>query len=121
MITKKIQKLQTKIDSIKEKLNKLGPIRPGSITKQYNICGNMNCRCKDNKNPKKHGPYFKLSYKWRGKNQTVFIKDHDVSDIKIQIQNYKILRNLTNSWIDLSLEIIELQKSKEKNEQSIKR
>ena len=121
MVTKKIKKLQTKIDSIKEKIKELGQIRPGSLSKQYNICGNMNCRCKDGKNPKKHGPYFKLSYKWRGKNKTVFIKDKDEAKIKNQIQNYKTLRNLINTWIDLSLEIIELQKREEKNGISIKR
>ena len=87
----------------------LGDIRPGSLSMQYNVCGNANCRCKHPVNPIKHGPYNKLSYTWRGKNKTVFIKKNQLSDVKKQIKNYKVFRELTSRWVDLSLEIVQLK------------
>jgi hypothetical protein len=39
------------VQRIKENLNRLGPFLPGSISKQYNVCGNPACKCKDPKSP----------------------------------------------------------------------
>lgn len=37
----------------KEAINALGPMLPGSISTQWNVCGKSGCRCKDQDNPKK--------------------------------------------------------------------
>ena len=58
--------LQRRMRAIQAKLAALGPIHPGSLSQQYNVCGNPSCRCKDPKRPRKHGPYYQLSYTWRG-------------------------------------------------------
>ena len=47
-------------------------MHPGSLREQYNVCGKAGCRCKDPKKPQKHGPYYQLSYTWRGKSSTPF-------------------------------------------------
>ena len=67
MMTNKINTRQAQIRKIKKNLEELGEIMPGSLSKQYNVCGNPNCRCKDSVNPRKHGPYYNLSYTWNSK------------------------------------------------------
>jgi hypothetical protein len=50
---------------MKSQLRALGPMRPGSLSRQYNVCGKPGCRCKDPKNPRRHGPYDQLNYAFR--------------------------------------------------------
>ena len=52
----------------------LGPIHPGSLSTQYNVCGTPGCQGKDPRHPQKHGPYHQLSYTWRGKSTTRFVR-----------------------------------------------
>ena len=56
-----------RIVQIKEKLFNLGPVLPGSLSQQWNVCGSAGCQCKDPKHPIKHGPYYQLSYTLKGK------------------------------------------------------
>lgn len=88
----------------------LGEITPGSLSKQYNICGNPRCRCKDPENPKKHGPYYNLSYSWNGKGRTEFVRKERLAQVREQIKNYKTMKQLIKKWVDASLEISELRK-----------
>ena len=105
-----IKKLETRIQEIKTELQKIDEFRIGSLSKQWNVCGNPNCRCKDKGSPKKHGPYNKLSYTWNGKSKTEFIKEENIAEVKGQIEVYKQFRQLTNEWIDLCLELANLRK-----------
>ena len=54
-----IQELEQRIERVKMRLCALGDLRPGSLSEQYNVCGNPRCRCKDDP-PQKHGPYQQL-------------------------------------------------------------
>jgi len=110
MNTKKIETRQARIERIKQALMDLGEIAPGSLSKQYNICGNPRCRCKDPENPKKHGPYYNLSYTWNGKGKTEFVRKERLAQVRVQIKNYKTMKQLIKKWVDLSLEIAELRK-----------
>jgi len=40
------QSLEQKIEAIKRELITLGPLQPGSLSKQFNVCGKPGCRCK---------------------------------------------------------------------------
>jgi hypothetical protein len=55
--------LQQRINQLKSQLRALGPMRPGSLSRQYNVCGKPGCRCKDSKNPRRHGPYYMDGHK----------------------------------------------------------
>lgn len=77
---------------------------------QYNVCGNPTCRCKDPKNPQKHGPYYQLSYTHKGKSTTEFVKANNVPEVRQQIQNYREFKKLTEEWVDLSVKIAKLRK-----------
>ncbi len=65
--------LDKRIAAIKAALAALGPLRPGSLSQQYNVCGNPRCRCKAAP-PQKHGPYYQLSYTFRGKSHSDFVR-----------------------------------------------
>ena len=101
-----------RIAKIKQEIMELGEMRPGTLSQQYNVCGNPTCRCKDPENPKKHGPYYQLSYTRHKKSKTEFVKKEMVATVKQQIKNYKRFVLLTEEWIDLSIEIAQLQKTK---------
>ena len=73
---------EKKIETSKKKLTALGDMRPGSLSKQYNVCGNPTCRCKDPDNPKKHGPYHQLSYTHKSRSKSEFVKKEDLAEVK---------------------------------------
>lgn len=100
----KLKYIKKKIRKIKEELLDLGELHPGSLSKQFNVCGKPSCRCKDQKNPKKHGPYSQISYSRKGKSSSVFVRPESVKDVENQLANYKKLMGLVNLWIDLAIE-----------------
>jgi hypothetical protein len=93
-----IKELEKEISNIKDKLMSLGNMHPGSLTKQYNICGNPDCRCKDLHNPKKHGPYYQVSFVHNKKSTSRFVKKELVSETKTQLANYKKFKQLVEEW-----------------------
>ena len=110
-----VRALEKRIEIIKGKLSALGDMRPGSLSTQFNVCGNPTCRCKDKDNPKKHGPYYQLSYTHKGRSKSEFVKKEDLAEVKKQIRNYQRFKQLTGKWVDLSLEIARLRKSIKKD------
>lgn len=108
-MTKKTQnQLRREIDTIKRQLVKLAGLRPGSLSEQYNVCGNPNCKCKD-KPPRKHGPYPQLSFTRKGRSTTRFVRKPDVARIKKEVQNYTTLRELIDRWIEMETVISEIK------------
>lgn len=104
----RIQTLQHRIQTIKAQLTALRDMRPGSLSKQYNVCGKPGCRCKDPKNPKRHGPYYQLSYVHRGKSTSQFIRPRLLNTVGAEITSYKKFRKLTDDWINLAITIAKL-------------
>jgi hypothetical protein len=104
--------LDRRIRKIQEQLAGLGPMRPGSLSTQYTVCGNPGCRCKDPDHPRKHGPYYHLKYLWRGRSTTEFVKPADVAEVEQQLATYKRFRALTNEWVEASTELARLRKKK---------
>ncbi len=89
----------------------LGEMRPGTLSRQYNVCGNPQYRCKDSQHPKKHGPYYQLSYTRHGKSKSEHIKKEMITTVKNQVRNYKRFVILNEEWIDLSIELAQLKKT----------
>src|SRR5713226_5608228 len=108
------QSLERQIEQIKTRLAELGPLHPGSLSDQYNICGTPGCRCKDPKDPRKHGPYYQLSYTWRGKSSTRFLRPEQVEAMRQKVANYKRLRELMNEWVSLAVELERAERARAK-------
>jgi hypothetical protein len=105
---KRIRALEIQIERVKRELGGLGDLRPGSLSAQYNVCGNPNCRCKGDP-PKRHGPYHQISFTRNGRSRTKFVKKPQLSDVKKQLKNYTRLRSLVDRWIEISSELCQLR------------
>jgi hypothetical protein len=97
------------IDQIKKQLVALGEVRPGSVSKQFNVCGKLGCKCKDKVNPQKHGPYYILSYRYTGKNTTEYISPEYLRVLNRQIKNYAVMMDLINKWVGLCIQKSKIQ------------
>ena len=95
--------LQREIERLKQQLMDLGPLHPGSLGRQYNVCGKPDCRCKDPRHPQKHGPYYQLSFTWRGKSSSRFVRPEQVAEMRRKVARYKRFRKLVNRWVDLEV------------------
>lgn len=113
--TLSIQQIERRIQRLKTQLAALGEMRPGSLSKQYNVCGKPGCRCKDPNHPQRHGPYYQLSWVHAGKSTTQFIRQPFLPQVKAQLATYKTFRRLTDEWVELALEVakMKLQAAKE--------
>lgn len=105
MSTKRIRQLENQIFKIKEQISELGPLRPGTLTKQY-------------KEPsKKQGASYQLSYTHKMKSRTQYVRAEHVSIIKKELVQYKRYKILIERFIDLSInlskeKIAEMKKQK---------
>jgi hypothetical protein len=106
-----LTQIQRRIAEIKRQLLALGPLHPGSVSQQYNICGTPGCRCKDPRRPRKHGPYFQLSYTRRGRSSTRFVRPDQVAAIRQKVANHRRFRQLIQQWIDLAVESERLERA----------
>jgi hypothetical protein len=96
---------ENRILQLKEKLMNLGPMLPGSISEQYNVCGTAGCQCKDPDNPIKHGPYYQLSFTAGGKSSTMFIKKKDLAEARRRIKRYQQFKTLNNELVHACVEL----------------
>jgi len=83
------------VAEVKAAIQALGPVLPGSISKQWNVCGKPGCRCKDPKQPQRHGPYYQLSFTVGGRSSTMFLKAGELAVARQCIRRYRQLKALT--------------------------
>ena len=98
-------KPEKKIERLLNKMNRLGPMLPGSLSEQWSVCGNDGCACRNTKNPKKHGPYYQLSFSVKGKSSTMFIKEKDVDEARVRLERYKQYKELSFELIRTNIEL----------------
>ena len=92
MSQKRIQQIAQRIDRIKKTLMEIGPMRPGSLTRQY-------------KDPQHGaGAYWQISYTRRMKSRTEYVRPEWVKDIRRQTVTHKRFKRLVDQWIDLGIE-----------------
>ena len=98
----KLSALEKRIKQIKQELQTIGEMRPGSLTCQYH-------------NPQeKTGAYYQLSYTHKMKSRTDYVRPEFVDRIREQIAEYKRFRMLVDEWIALALEHAKMKMAKEK-------
>ncbi|MEO8185635.1 MAG: DUF6788 family protein [Deltaproteobacteria bacterium] len=114
-----LEQIDRRIGEIKRALTQLGPLRPGSISRQYNICGTPGCRCKADP-PEKHGPYHQLNFTWRGRSHTEFVREQDLAAVAAELDSYRQLRALNDEWIDLGIERARLLRAQRKRQSTAK-
>lgn len=85
---------ERRVEQLRRKLAELGPMLPGSISEQWNVCGTPGCRCKDRDRPVKHGPYYQLSFTVGGKSSTMFIKKEHLLEARCRLRRYRQFKAL---------------------------
>ena len=119
-----LKEIENQLKTIKKTLLKVEGMRPGSLTEQYSVCGKKNCRCIDPEKPKKHGPYYQLSYVHAGKNTSRFIRPQFYKQIKQETEEYKKFKLLVERWITFAIQYsqtkMDLEKKREANVKSKK-
>lgn len=93
MKTKEITSLENRIASLRKRLAGLGPMRPGSISKQY----------RDRENRK--GLYYQLSYTHKMQSRTEHVWPAHVKALKKEAAEYKKYKKMSGELIDLSIEL----------------
>lgn len=92
MSQKRIQQIEQRIARIKNAIEQIGAMRPGSLTKQY-------------KDPARHaGAYWQLSYTRQKKSRTEYVRQESVQEIRRQIATHKRFKQLVDQWVDLCIE-----------------
>jgi uncharacterized protein DUF6788 len=109
------REIDNRITAIKTELAALGPLHPGSISRQYNVCGNPTCRCKADP-AQRHGPYYQLSYGHQRKSTSTFVREPDLAAVEQQLRTYERLRALVDEWIGLSIERARLARALRKQQ-----
>jgi hypothetical protein len=89
---KKLAQIEKKITRLKDELQKIGEMRPGSLTQQY-----------QNRKEKKGG-YYQISYTYRMKSRTEYVRPEFVDDLRRQVESFKRFKDLIQQWIDLAME-----------------
>jgi hypothetical protein len=99
-------KTKKSIEHLQQKLLSLGPVLPGSISEQWNVCGTPGCKCKDTVNPKKHGPYYQLSFSVGGRSSSMFIKKEDIAEARKRVKRYQEFKKLTMDLVQAYVDMI---------------
>src|ERR1017187_1159050 len=92
MSQKRIQQIEQRIDWIKKALLEIGPMRPGSLTRQF----------KDPKN--QTGAYWQDQLYPSDESRTEYVRPEWVKEIRRQTVIHKRFKRLVDQWIDLGIE-----------------
>ena len=85
-------RINEEVKKIKEELNGIGAMRPGTLSRQYKLP------------QEKLGSYWQLSYTRKMKSHTEYIRPPFVQEIRQQIAVYKRFKKLVHRWVDLAIE-----------------
>ena len=88
---KEIERIGKRIREIKLQLQKIGDMRPGSLTRQYRL-------------PKeKVGPYYQVSYTHKMRSRTEYVRAEHVAQVRREIAACKRFKKLTTEWVDFAI------------------
>jgi len=88
-----IAKIEKKIQDVKQELQTIGDMRTGSLTKQFYKRGD------------KKWPYWQISYTYKMRSKTEYVRDEFVDQLAKEIAEYKRFKKLTTEWLKLSIEL----------------
>ena len=91
MQDKKLETWQKQLDEAKAALHQLGPMRPGSLTRQY-------------REPKaRRRPFYQISYTYRMRSRSEYVKKENLRALRKETANFKRFKRLIDRWIELAL------------------
>jgi len=99
-MSKLLSQLEKRMERIKLELMNLGPMRPGSISRQY----------RDPETKKR--PFYQISYTHNGRGRSEYVRPENLVALRRETANFKRFRKLADQWVELSLKTSQLRVSK---------
>ena len=86
-----LRRVEEQIENLKRAVLALGPMRPGSLTRQY-------------REPKaRRRPFYQISYTYRMRSRSEYVKKENLRALRKETANFKRFKKLINRWIELAL------------------
>ena len=98
--------MNSKINSLKNKITARDWILQGTLLRQYKQCGKINCRCHQDKKYW-HGPYWIWTRKENSKTVTKTLSQNQAKMVKKSLEEMKKIDKLIEKWKILSLQHME--------------
>ncbi len=92
MQAESLKAFDRRIQRIQAQLAQLGPMRPGTLTRQYR------------RPEQQQGAYYQLSFTYQMKSHTEYVPKDQVAFVRKEIAVYQRYKKLTAQWIDLALQ-----------------
>lgn len=92
-----LEQLEAQIVQVRQNLQNLGPMRPGSIKRQF----------RDPKNRKQ--PFYQISYTHRMKGRSEYVRAENLQALRKETATFKRFRKLVDRWVDLALKASQLR------------
>ena len=89
-------------EALKEALQQLGYVRPGSVVERYMSCGKLSCICLADPEDY-HGPYYQWTMRTGGKTRTVRLDAEQARLCEEWAANHKKLKAIVREMEALSL------------------
>jgi hypothetical protein len=92
-----LERTEERIRKVKEQILALGPMRPGSITRQYRL-------------PReKKRPFYQISYTHRMRSRSEYVQPQNLTALRKETANFKRFKKLIDRWVDLALTASQLR------------
>jgi hypothetical protein len=103
-MSKTLSRQEVRIERIKRDLMALGPMRPGSLSRQY----------RDAETKKR--PFYQISYTHKGLGRSEYVRPENLAQMRRETANFKRFRKLVEEWVDLSLEVSQRRAGKSESQ-----
>jgi hypothetical protein len=97
-----LKRTEEQIERIKQQLLALGPMRPGSITRQYRL-------------PKeKKRPFYQISYTHQRRGHSEYVRPENLQALRQETKTFRRFRKLVDQWVALALKASKLRNAEAK-------
>lgn len=103
-----LEQLRRHREALKQQLDRLGDLRPGSLVERYRRCGKPNCHCVQPGHAG-HGPSYSLTHAVEGKTVTRVIPAAAVERTREQIDAYQEFRRWSREFVETSERLCDAQ------------
>jgi len=92
-----LKRKEAQIERIKQTLLSLGPMRPGSITRQYRL-------------PKeRQRPFYQISYTHRMRGRSEYVRPENLAALRKETANFRRFKKLVDRWVALALAVSQIR------------
>ena len=92
-----LENLDAQIRQTQQALAALGPMRPGTLSRQYR------------RPQQRRGAYYQLSYTFQMRSRTEYVRPQEVAQLRWELAQYKCYKRLSARWVALSLQRAKLR------------